>query len=101
MNKHKNHTKYCSVIFSLEKLENKKRMAKEIFLSDSEELPYKLKLNLIRLVGELPMVNIYLNGKEINGLWDTGAMISLMNENFLIENFPSVQLHAISELTGN
>ena len=28
-------------------------------------------------------------------------MISLMNENFLIENFPSVQLHAISELTGN
>ena len=24
-----------------------------------------------------------------------------MIENFLIENFPSVQLHAISELTGN
>ena len=76
-------------------------MAKEIFVSDSEKLPYKLKLNLHWLVGERPMVNIYLNGKEINRLWNTGAMISLMNENLLIENYPGVQLHAISELTEN
>ena len=101
MGEHLNHTKYCSVISSLEKVENEKRMSSEIFLSDSEKLPYKMKLNLIRLVGERPMVNIYLNDIEINGLWDTGAMISLMNEEFLLQNFPDIQLHSISEFTGN
>ena len=68
-------------------MENEKRISREIFLSDSEKLPYQMKLNLIRLVGERPMVSIYLNDIEVNGLWDTGAMISLINEEHLLQHF--------------
>ena len=42
-----------------------------------------MKLQLIRLVGKRSLVNIYLNGEDVQGLWDTGAMISLVNEKFL------------------
>ena len=101
MQGHKNHNTYCEAICSLEQLETEKRIATEIFTSDSEKLPYKLKLKLIRLVGERPLINIFLNGKEISGLWDTGAMISLINEEFLHENFPDSEIHPISDFTGS
>ena len=68
MNKHENHSRYCYTICSLEKLENEKRMKNEIFTKDPEKLPYKMKLNLIRLVGERPLVKMCLNGVEIVGL---------------------------------
>ena len=62
-------------------------MKSEIFVTDSNKLPHKMKLQLVKLVGERPLVNVRLNGKGIRGLWDTGAMISLINENLLQELF--------------
>ena len=73
--KDKNHTQYCSMICNLEMIENEKRVRNEIAVTDSEKLSYKMKLQLIRLVGERPLVNIYLNGEDVQGLWDTGVMI--------------------------
>ena len=101
MGKHQNHAQYCSLICEVERVENEKRMRTEIFVKDSEKLPYKMKLKLIRLVGERPLVKIFLNGEETQGLWDTGAMISLMNEKFLREHFPDTELLSISEFTGD
>ena len=101
LEKHENHAKYCSLICRVEKLENEKRMKQEIFVNDSEKLPYKMKLQLVRLVGERPLVNIQLNGEEVRGLWDTGAMISMVNKNFLQEKFPGVKVHSISEFIGD
>ncbi len=99
---HENHAEYCPWITRLEKLETVKRMKKEIFMVDAEKLPYKMKLELIRLVGEKPIVNVHLNGKKTKGLWDTGAMISLANDMFLSENFPDVKVHSLSEfMKGN
>ena len=92
---------YCSVICSLEEVENQKRMKQEIHVSDSEKLPFMMKRNLVRLVGERPLVNIFLNGVNVQGLWDTGAMISLMNEDYVHENFPNSEIHSISEFTGS
>ena len=83
LNSHEDHAKYCEVICNLEKIENEKRMRSEIFVNNDERLPYKVKLKLIRLVGERPLVKIQLDGVEIQGLWDTGAMISLINKGFL------------------
>ena len=60
-----------------------------------------MKLNLIRLVGERPMVSIYLNVMEVNGLWDTGAMISLINEEHLLQHFSDIPLYSVSEFTGS
>ena len=99
--KHENHSTYCSIICDLEKHETEKRMAAEIFSVDAEKLPYKMKLNLIRLVGERPVVNIFLDNKRVNGLWDTGAMVSVINEQFLGESFPEVEVRSIEEFIGN
>ena len=98
--KHENHTKYCPIICSLEKHETDKRIATEIFSIDSEKLPYKMKLKLIRLVGQRPVVNIFLDNKGVNGLWDTGAMVSVINNDFLGENFPDVVVRSIEEFVG-
>ena len=95
------HAMWCSWICKLEVHENTKRMRNEINSIDSEKLPYKMKLKLVRLVGERPLVTIYLEGKKIQGLWDTGAMISLIDKKFLKENFPKAEVVSISEFTGD
>ena len=100
MQAHYNHSQYCTAVCTLENLENERKRNTEIFISNTEKLPYKMKKDLIRLVGERPLVNIFLNRKKINGLWDTGAMISLMNENYLHEHFPGVHIYSVNEFTG-
>ena len=46
------------------------------------------------------MVNIFLNKNNIKGLWDTGAMVSVINELFLAENFPGVDIIPIEDFVG-
>ena len=94
------HPLWCSWICRLERLENQKRMTHEINMVDAEKLPLNMKLKLVQLVGERPLVNIHLNKKKIKALWDTGAMISLVNKKFLEENFPDATIHSITEFTG-
>ena len=89
------------MICNLEKIEHEKRMRNEILITDSEKLSYKMKLQLIRLVGERPLVNIYLNDEEVQGLLDTGAMISLVNEKYLYKKFPDINIYSLSEFTGD
>ena len=98
---HVNHKDYCAAICTLEKLETEKRMKNNICMSDSEKLPFKMKMNLIRLVGERPMVNIFLNNSEVEGLWDTGSMISLISKDFLDEHFPGVEIHSVADFIEN
>ena len=98
--KHKEHSEYCSSICSLEKMETEKRIAGEIFSVYSEKLPYKMKKKLIRLVGERPVVNIFLDNVGLNGLWDTGAMVSVMSSQFLKDNFPNVEVRPLEEIVG-
>ena len=95
------HLLWCSWICRLERLETEKRMKQEINMVDAEKLPLNMKLKLVKLVGERPLVNIYLNRKKIQGLWDTGAMISLINRDFLKENFPEVTTHSITDFIGD
>ena len=101
LDSHTNHTEFCPWIcqLELEQLETEKRMKSEIFVTDTDKLPHKMKLQLVKLVGERPFVNVRLNGKGIHGLWDTGAMISLMNENLLQEMFPGIKAYSICEFT--
>ena len=100
MTRHVNHSKICPHICSLEKFETEKRISKEIFTNDSEKLPYKMKLKLIRLVGERPVVSIFLENMCVNGLWDTGAMVSVINDKFLNEHFPMVKIRPVEEIIG-
>ena len=100
LDSHSNHIQYCPWICSLERLETEKRMKREIFVTDQDKLPYKMKLQLVKLVDARPLVNVQLNGKRVQGLWDTGAMISLINEKVLKELFPGIKIHSIYDFTG-
>ena len=100
MKKHDSHNTYCPIICDLQKHETEKRIAGEIFSVDAEKLPYKMKRKLIRLVGERPVVNIFMNKQRVKGLWDTGAMVSVINDIFLAENFPGVEIRSIKDFVG-
>ena len=58
-------------------------------------------MKLIRLVGEWPLVHVFLNNSEVEGLWDTGSMISLISKDFLDEKFPGVEIHSVAEFMEN
>ena len=91
---------WCPRICRLTEHENQKKMKAEINMVDTNKLPYKMKLQLVKLVGERPLVCIFLNGKKVKGLWDTGAMVSLINRAYLQRNHPDVAIHSISEFMG-
>ena len=94
------HAMWCYWICRLSAHENEKKMRTEINMVDSNKLPYKMKRRLVKLVGDRPLVNIFLNGKKVKGLWDTGAMVSLLNRAYLQKNHPEVAIHSIAEFLG-
>ena len=83
---HENHKKFCEIISSVQAIEHSKQLdLNSINITDSEKLPLKLKKKLISLVGEKPMAKLFLDDVEIEGLWDTGAMVSMISRDFLQE----------------
>ena len=58
-------------------------------MREKETLPIKLRNNLVKVVGEKPLINCYLNNVKVKGLWDTGSMISLLGKKWLDEKFSS------------
>ena len=57
-------------------------------------------LKLAKLVGNRPVLNYTLNNKLCQGLWDTGSMISLINNKWLSEEFPDTEIHSIDSFIG-
>ena len=45
--------------------------------------------------------NVYLNGKQVNALWDTGAQVSIGSNKWLKRNFPSIEVKNVSEILGD
>ena len=43
-------------------------------------------------------VNCFLNGRITRALWDTGAQVSILSEQFLMKTFPDLKVKDISEL---
>ena len=94
------HHQYCAAICMLEQLEWEKKKKALVCGVDAEKLPLKLKKKLVKLVGERPILNFLLNNKKISGLWDTGAMVSLLNRLFLLKHFPEAKIQTIAEFLG-
>ena len=67
------HAMWCHWICELEKVETDKKMKSEINMVDAEKLSYKMKLQLVRLVGERPLVNIHLNNRTTRKYKDCGT----------------------------
>ena len=85
------HSKLCSAIhtLSVEKLEQTK------YISHLTPREHK---KLIGLVGKRCEVECCINDLKTLGLWDTGAMVSVLSSKWLKENLPGVQKRALSEL---
>ena len=53
---------------------------------------------IAKLVGKRYNINCKLDGILIEALWDTGAQVSIISEQFLRCHFPSAKLKNISKL---
>ena len=93
------HKVYCSVISDLEEHELKKLYRD--YTVREEEVDVKTKKNLMKLIGEKPMLRCSLDTKEVNVLWDTGSMISLVDAEWVKSYFPNKKLHSVSEFLGD
>ncbi len=101
MELHEGHQKFCASICKLEEIEWEKKKKALVCGVDAEKLPLKLKKKLVRLVGARPTLKFLLGGLDTEGLWDTGAMVSLLNETFVQENFPEAKIETLAEFLGN
>ena len=62
-----------------------------------EKTQVSLKRRLVGLVGEKPIVHCQLGGEESEALWDTGAMVSMVNKTWLLQNHPSEKIESLEE----
>ena len=53
---------------------------------------------LINLVGRRCTVSAKLNRKTVEVLWDTGAQLSIISAEFLVTNFPNLEINDVGEL---
>ena len=91
------HANYCSMIHDLQEIETKKlyhgRSVRQATGSS------KVRRKLLKLVGEKPIVRCCLEGKEVDMLWDTGSMISVVDREWMKRKFPEALIHSVSHFT--
>ena len=54
---------------------------------------------IVNLVGEKCTIHCCLNGQQTQALWDTGAQVSIVSEQFLHDYLPDTTIRAVEELT--
>ena len=57
--------------------------------------------SIVKPVGQKCAANIQLDGIKMQGLWDTGAQVSIISRDQVKKHFPSKGLRDIGELLQN
>ena len=65
-----------------------------------QQVDGKTRTQMVKLVGEKPMLKCYLDGVSVDVLWDTGSMVSMVSRDWLAEKFPEKQMVDVSEFLG-
>ena len=91
------HQKLCESIIELEKIEERKKIATVFSVREKNQVKLKLKNNMVKLIGEKPMIKCSVNGKKTEGLLDTGAMVSMGDKDWLAENAPECDVLSIEQ----
>ena len=100
INNHKRiHKPLCSAIVDLENLE-KQKFLRQNMSENVSKLPLKFDREIIRLVGEKPVIGVKLDEVECRCLMDTGSMVSIMSTEFLDKTFPGKRLYSVEEFLG-
>ena len=91
------HQELCNHIQELEKIEMRKMLADVFSVREENQVPLKIRNELVKLVGEKPMLKCSLDGKECDGLWDTGSMVSMVNSGWLEVTIPDSKVMTVEE----
>ena len=91
------HRDLCGYIAELEKMERAKLLCDSFSVREVDQVPLLLRNKLVKLVGEKPLLNCRLDGKRCDGLWDTGAMVSMVNAAWLRGTLPEARILSIKE----
>ena len=91
------HKLICKSISAYEKVNIRSNAVKTNFVSHVNPKEY---LKITQLVGEKCLVECILNGKKTQVLWDTGSQVSILSQNFLLEEFPNIKVKELKELLG-
>eukprot|EP00794_Sanderia_malayensis_P002035 gene2035-2314_t len=83
------HKLVCKAITTYEKENNVSDKVKTNFVSHVNPKEY---LKITQLVGEKFLADCVLNGNKTQVLWDTGSQISILSQDFLLEQFPSIEV---------
>ena len=92
-----NHAVLCSHIQKLEEMEASKRLLNTVNVRELNQVKVKLRKNLVKLVGEKPMLGCTIGGKVCDALWDTGAMVSMVSLRWLKECGLDVDVMTVEE----
>ena len=89
------HKDLCGHITELEKIEDRKRSISAFSVREENQVKLKLKNRLVQLVGEKPMLRCTLNGKDSEALWDTGAMVCMVDGRWLSSMDPECNILSV------
>ena len=93
------HSKYCSAISDLAEFELKKLYNDHSVRE--QQVDGKTRTKMLKLIGEKPMLNCTLDNTDVEVLWDTGSMISLVDTKWVKKYFPNKELHSVQDFLEN
>ena len=87
---YKSHNEICKAIQDAEKrVYANLRTMFECTLTPNE------KTEVVKLVGKRCMIKCGLGGKDIEALWDSGSMVTLISERWLRKWFPNLKIFTL------
>ena len=89
------HKTLCGSIVELERMEKEKEYRNKSV--HQNQVNSRIHLKMVKLVGNKPKVQCYLNGKQTEMLMDTGSMVSLGDEEWADENFPGAEILPVTD----
>ena len=89
------HKKLCSGIVELERME-KEKMYHEKSVHQNQ-VNRRIHLKMVKLVGNKPTIQVYLNGKLTKMLTDTGSMLSMVDGKWVDDNMPDAEILPVTD----
>ncbi|ROL46567.1 hypothetical protein DPX16_21751 [Anabarilius grahami] len=63
-----------------------------------DHIPLHHRARLVNLIGPKCMLDCFFEGVPVQALWDTGAQVSIINEEFRKTCFPHIETRSLNEL---
>ena len=91
--------KWERLTWAISELERREKLKNRVDIRQNPNRPLQNKL--VKLIGEKPLFTCKLGGVDSEVLWDTGSMISMVDNSWVAENLPDVKLEPISDFLEN